>query len=162
MPLDIEKLQQRRVPVEITYFGETFNVYYDPVKVGGRPFRREYTQVSRDYAHKRRDWLKDITERVKAAKEEHADDPDALAAALPREYDDNDLSIGEMTWDEHAALAAMLIEDWDIVNDGKRLPVDAVYFTDGTLTPELAAAITRAVFDDVHQLGNRNASANSS
>lgn len=149
MPLDIQSLKEKGVKVPVDFFGdEPVIVVYDPIKVSDPAFRSEYNKKSRELQDGINDWVRSLAPQDA----EDGAEGDEVEADEPQPAPDS-IELSRRIWEMRGELVEMLLKDWEIESGGKHLAVKAELFTDGTLPPELAAAITQAVWDDVRSLG---------
>lgn len=155
MPVDIQSLRERRVRVTlpVTFFDQTVEVQYDPLKLYAPDFRSQWRKREQEITAAHQEFVSSLAGARKAQRAGEEVDPELLDIL------EDDLALSRRVWAGHAELCCMLIEDWDIVDGGRPLPIEPEQFLNGTLPPELANEISKAVWADVRKLGNRNASA---
>lgn len=159
MPVDIQSLRNKKIPVKFEFYGAEITVFY-PLKLYDPAFREEWAKREDELSDEYRDWVQGLLDAYfdeQGIDEDDRSDPIVKKAAIneiTRNFD-----VNRRMWANHAQLACMLIDDWDITDDGRKVPVEPHVFTDGTLPPELARVMCREIWDDVRKLGNRNASA---
>jgi hypothetical protein len=188
---DIASLRKRGAELKVPFFGDQISVTYNPIKVLDPEFSREWNQRQKTMLAEVGDWLQtwfddlkqhplrdDFPGRVHltaAGIETIGDVPpsledlkklrgigDATARAIINAINtDLRIDTGELSRRReavHTELAVMLIRDWDLIEDGVPMPVSVESLVS---LPGLSEAISRAVWEDVKNLGNRNASTNS-